>query len=263
MTEVLSNGTDKPRIFVDDEGDVRSIDDYPDMPDDDRADVATKKLPYHEREHAQYERPATLEESVERIRREDIARHAIRPLTAFEELVGGRAYDLADDLPRERPLDNVIRTIGTKVPEVREAVERFGLNELSTIQYEAMNNDTQKKHFVVAFQKFYNLILAHARRIVNVEGDLHLDHALMKYHSLDEPPEQVAEYGRYLEALLAAIDDTGIPARVGQDLQKFYTNDIKLRIILKNADYQKYQLTFKVAKDGQKTPMRDSHRLSA
>jgi len=265
MTEVLSNGTDKPRIFIDDAGDPRPIEDLRDWSEDpggDPSDIVEGELPYHERANAQYERPNVLEANIERIRRMDIAHQAIRPLTAYEELGGGIREFTDKFTSDERPLDGIIRTMGTKVPEVREAVERFGLNELNLAEYEAMS-DTQKKHFIIAFQKFYDHVLGHARRIDIVEGDVSLDPGLVRYgHTLNELPDDVAEYGRYLGALIAAMDGTGIPAHVKQDLQKFYTQKNKLNNILRKTNYQKYQLTFRLYKDGQKRPMRDSHRLT-
>lgn len=219
---------------------------------------ATKEVFSYERTDTIYERPATLEANIERIRRESLTRQAIRPPATYDEPTEG-LHDLLAS-PDEKPLDNVIRTLGTKVPEVREAVERFGLNELTLMQYDDMT-ELQKKHFIVAFQKFYNLILDRSTGSRKVEGNIQPEGEARMPQGSDQPLLEIIQYGRYLEALLSAIDETGIPAKVTEDLQQFVTNSDALKPVLNRVDYRQYQLGFKVSKNGQKEPTRYDARM--
>jgi|GEM_PF-2800383 len=248
---------DSPIHVVNGAGDVDGPDDHDidTSPQTSSSEPTVEDLPHEypePREVAPLEHPQSLEANKERIARVDMARAAItdRQLTAYEEYGGG--IDQTDeyeerDLPRYRPLDAVIRGSEAWQTEIYDAVERFGMNELTLETYKAMGG-TQRLHFVLHFANFRNAITRHAKLIKLEDKSMEHETLLARRYGNDRTQSELFNYSSRLEALEQALDETGIPAAVSKDLTP------RREKISKNAHYWEYQIAFKISSDGTRHP---------
>ncbi|MDB5165326.1 MAG: hypothetical protein JWM00_216 [Candidatus Saccharibacteria bacterium] len=260
MAELLEYSHDTPPVVMDDEGNIRNLADYPDdfelSPETPSSEPVLEELPRPDypkpREVMPLAHPSSIEENKRRITNTDLARAAIteRQLTAYEEYGGGiRQIDEYEerDLPRYRPLDDIIRGSEPWQTEIYDAVERFGINELPLEKYEAMG-DAQRLHFTLHFANFYNAITRHIKLIKLEDKSAEQDMLLARRYGNDRTEFELLAYSARLEALKQAMDKTGIPSAVTADLTP------RKEKVSKNINYWDYQIGFKLKPDGSKQP---------
>lgn len=237
---------------VDEEGEVRRIDVEP---DDDvksdnssiedqkdsrgKADVKADHL--SDRERVLNRLPQSIETNRMRIIAYKIASQAMseRELTAQEEIGGLKTVEVPS-----KPLDEVILGAEPWQREVYDAVERFGMNELTLESFLKIENTHEGTAFSVNFNRFMNR-LKHRERLLNLKDrdpNSVQSNELGRIYHKDPDSAEMKAYAKRIRDLLVALEGTGIPELVNTHLDR---HPRKKAVSKNRGDYHNYQLTFK------------------
>lgn len=238
--ELLQNGVDLPRDAVDSEGSVVSTSDLLDGDELENVspiDFSVSTLEDEVDDYIDHERAKrTTPESVKDIKARLIMGYS-----------GLRMANLEVESPMDpnRPtLEDIIRDSEPWQTEIFDAVERFGMNELTLGAYQALSQ-VQRTTFFLNFNRFYQMIGGHARFIEITEGIVENDNRLAVMYGGNRTQAELLAYHDTLLNLKDALDSTLIPERVKSDFGTYY-NRLKpsQRAKALKPDYHRYQITF-------------------
>lgn len=223
---------------VDDEGEVRPVDDFErdaepgdaddqerlfdeiaDLSDDRFLHVGANAVRSLEVEHHRY--PLTVEEVIEerRVKRDRQVQVLERP-SAYEEL-GGGVNSRYDEAPaRDEVLQNVIAEYEPWQTDIKEAVERFGVVEFTSHQIANMP-DKDRHTYALHFYHLLESIDATRFEYENTGGRADLDMKEFPYLEDRYPGvtwAQLKDYMNTLTWLKRELELTGIPRVVRNEL---------------------------------------------
>lgn len=267
IKEVWKPGFDTSHSVIDGEGDIHDLADYPNIELPDEYDFS--ELPEQESTEIPEKRqmvrayPLSIEDNKRRINSNQIGHAALdiaiprtdRELTAQEELGGG--IDQTDEYQEHgvasHPLDEIIRESQPWQEEIYEAVERFGMNELTLAQYKAMSIYDRAK-FAINFSRFYDLLEAQPRAIEMFEGRVENRPDILGKYGRNRTPDELYHYKETLENMLGILQATGIPEHAATDRETLINKARRQgsgRTAINNIlrpNYHHYQFTKKTVK---------------
>lgn len=271
MTEILQYD-DSPRDFVNPEGDVLSLSDIV----DDESDYAPEESAHDDRESDTlplYElkekltiyRPDTVAAHKRRIASNDFARTVFedRHPTSYEQLGGGLYGYAVQERQHERPLDGIIRGSEPRQTEVYDAVERFGLNELSVAEYDAMSK-SERIPYTLYCKRFFDHIGASRNLIELMEGKVEFNQRLDSQYGSDRTPQELLDYSERLEKLSRALATSDIGLRIQNEFVSMRRTMIQVNKCKSFDNKQSkrrhtdYQLTYKFDSSSRKTYHREA-----
>jgi len=191
-----------------------------------------------------------------RIGRHDVARQAVQEtsLTAQEELGGGPYQQRVADLPTPKRLDEAIRGSEDWHSDIIDAVERFGLNDITTTFLDS-SKDVERLKYLLHVVKFMQCATSHMKQIQAVDGDVSLAPRIYSFvdRARTKSPTEMREYADKIEHMLGGLRELQLTERLCEVYSKS-GRKTSLKKCLEKVDFRQYQVEF-FANSPTKEPM--------
>lgn len=197
-----------PCGFIDAEGNLRAYSDFDEYSEPDSGLISDKEQGKLADMDSHF--PCTVEWNQRRIRISDLGRQSVASnnstLSIYDEL-GGHQHN--PRLDEDQLLDGVIRGAEPWMLEVNDAVERFGLNEITAQDILSMKKIDRAK-FLVHFRRFYQLLCARQNLIERTNGNNEEYWQLTSDYGTEKNQDEMLEYARKLKHLIELLKYSGI-----------------------------------------------------